>query len=185
VRFLRYFILVVAATQAACEDPYGPRFWAAVPDTVELYSLSRAEFVGRPSAFDFVSLFSVPVEAPGVTGSWDVALVDEPGGLALVPAGAFAGFTSRAAIATMGPGQLVDVTEAPRDTAAYRLTAVTIQPNVVYVIRSRRGDCGFGSSGFRYAKVRAVTIDRAAGRLAFEYVRNPYCNDRSLVPPEN
>lgn len=185
MRLLRYIILIVAATQAACDDPFGPQLWSAVPDTVELYSLSRAEFVGQASAFDFVSLFSVPVEAPGVTGSWDVALVDEAGGLALVSAGAFAGFTSRAAIATIGPGTLEDVTEAPRDTAAYRLTPVVMQPGTVYVIRSRRADCGFGSFGFRYAKVRAVEIDATGGRMSFEYVRNPYCNNRSLVPPES
>jgi hypothetical protein len=185
VRILRYFILVVALAQTACDDPFGPRAWFAVPDTVLLHSLSRPELIGQASAFDFVSELRVPVEAPGVTGQWDIALVDEGGGLALVPAGAFGGFSSRAAIAVTSAQQLVDVLEAPRDTAAYRSTAVRIQPNVVYVVRTRRSDCGFGTSGFRYAKLRAVEIDPGSGRLRFEYVRNPFCNDRSLVPPES
>jgi hypothetical protein len=184
VRILRYLVLMLAAGLAACNDPYGPRLWSAAPDTVELYSLSRSEFIGRASAFDFVSAFAVPVEAPGATGAWDVALVDGPGGLHLMPASAFAGLNSRAAIATLGPGQLSDLVEAPRDTAAYHSTAVRVEPNTLYVIRSRRADCGFGTTGFRYAGVRAVEIDAPAGRLAFEYFRNPYCNDRSLVPPD-
>jgi hypothetical protein len=185
VRILRCLILLLAAVQTACSDPFGPRFWLDVPDTVQLHSLSRPEFVGRPSAIDLVSLGVLPVELPGATGGWDIALVDDGDGLAFVPAGAFDGFTSRAAIAVMPAQRLEDVTEAPRDTAAYRQTAVRVQPNTVYVMRSRRAECGFGSSGFRYAKVRAVDIQPELGRLLFEIVRNPYCNDRALVPPES
>jgi hypothetical protein len=54
----------------------------------------------------------------------------------------------------------------------------------VYIVRSRRASCGGVSSGYRYAKLRPVEIDVAAGTYRFEIVRNPYCDNRSFVPPE-
>jgi hypothetical protein len=174
---------MLAAVQAACDDPFGPRFWSGVPDTTLIYSSSRAEYVGRASAFDFIELQGLPIELPGITGQWDVALADANGGLALVPAGEFAGISSRAGIAVFPNAELDDIAAAPRDTAAFSTAAVMLDPTTVYVIRTRRAQCGFGSTGFRYAKMRPITIDVQAGTLSFEVVRNPYCNDRSLVPP--
>jgi hypothetical protein len=185
VRKLRYFIpaLTAVVVAAACADPFGPREWDATPRAALLYSLSRPDLIGLPSAFDFVELGGVPIELPGLTGNWDVALVDHDGGLALLPAGAFDGIESRAAIAVLPGRVLEDVLEAPGDTAAYTMGPVRIEANTVYVVRTRRGPCQFGASGFRYAKLTATFVDVPGGRLGFNFVRNPFCNDRSFVPP--
>jgi hypothetical protein len=186
VRTLRYLVLALAATQLACDDPFGPRLWSAAPDTAFIYSSSRAEYIGRVSSFDIVELRPVRIEVPGATGQWDFALADGNGALELVPAGELSGgLPSSAAIAIFPNQQLEDITAAPRDTALFRSTAVAVEPNTIYVIRSRRAPCGFGTAGFFYAKMRAVDIDVERGTLRFEVVRNPFCNDRALVPPES
>lgn len=185
VHRLRFFAPFLAVALGACNDQFGPRFWNATPDTVVMYSASRAEYLGFRSALDIATdpVATLPIEAPGLTGNWDVALADDAGGLAFVPAIAFDGF-SRARIAVMPAGTVFDELErAPSDTIAYTATAVQLQEGRVYVIRSRRAPCGF-NAGFRYAKVMPVEIDNAAGILRFAIVRNPYCDNRSFVPPE-
>jgi hypothetical protein len=76
------------------------------------------------------------------------------------------------------------VTEAPRDTAAYSQSPVQLRTDVVYVLRSRRAPCGF-TSGHRYAKMQPIELDHARGIYRFAVVRNPYCDDRALVPPQD
>lgn len=187
VHRLRLLVPALVLAVAACDDPYGPGFWIATPDTMVMYSASRAEYIGFRSALNIASdpVTALPIEAPGLTGSWDVAVADhEGGGLALVPAAAFDGLSSRARVAAMPAGlSFADVEQAPRDTAAYSAQAMRLEQNRVYVIRSRRAPCGF-TSGYRYAKVMPVSVDEAGGVLRFVIVRNPYCDDRSFVPPE-
>jgi hypothetical protein len=183
VRRYRFLLVVTAAFMAACADPFGPRFWSDAPDTTMVYSAARPELSGLPSAFDFIDLVRLRIEAPGSTGNWDVALGETSQGLVLIPAGAFQGIESRAAVALTAATTLAEVLEAPRDTAAYRREAVPLTEGAVYVIRTRRGICGF-ETGVRYAKIKAIEVDAAAGTLRFEYVRNPYCDDRSFVPPD-
>jgi hypothetical protein len=183
VRKLTIPTLVLAAAMAACDDGFGPAFWSDAPIEAVLYSSSRVEYVGQPSVFDFIELQRIPVELPGATGNWDVALVDTPDGLALAPASAVTGLASHAAIAVMPGDSLRDVIEAPRDTAAYVQAPTVLELNTVYVVRTRRASCGFGTSGVRYAKLEALEIDDELGVLRFRYARNPYCNDRALVPP--
>jgi len=75
-----------------------------------------------------------------------------------------------------------------RRTIATRTPAVGDHGNrsIEYVIRSRREACGaFGGTGVRYAKMKALALDAMAGSFRFEVVRNPYCNDRRLIPPED
>jgi hypothetical protein len=186
VHRLRRLIPLVVLVVAACDDPFGPALWDATPDTVVLFSASRAEFIGRPSAVDITSIpvAALPIESPSITGNWDIALTDLNGGLALVPASAFAGLESRARIGVLPNRTLEAVEEAPRDTTAYSAAAVPLQAGNVYIVRSRRASCGGLSSGYRYAKLRPVEIDVAAGTYRFEIVRNPYCDNRSFVPPE-
>jgi hypothetical protein len=187
VQRLKLLVPFIAVAAGACSDPFGPRPWPATPDTVTMYSASRAEYVGYRSALDIVSfpVATLPIEAPGLTGNWDVALADDGAGLALVPAVAFDGF-SRSRIAIMPAGTDFDeLQRAPSDTAAYTAEAVQLQPNRVYVIRSRRAQCTFSSAGYRYAKVVPVTIDANAGSLRFAIVTNPNCDNRSFVPPES
>lgn len=185
VRSSRRLTLLLILVLAACDDPFGPAVWDATPDTMLLYSASRAEYLGFPSALDITSVpvQPVPLEAPSVTGNWDLALLDNAGGLALAPSGAFAGLESRARIAVLANRTLDSVTQASRDTTTYTADPVQIELGNVYVVRSRRASCGI-SSGYRYAKLRPVEINVAAGTYRFEIVRNPYCDNRSFIPPE-
>jgi hypothetical protein len=180
--------LVVAsvAALAACSDPYGPRTWNSEPTTLTLYSASRAEYTGLASAVDLTPepVFGVSIEAPGATGGWDFVLADQAGALVFVPAGTFAGIQSRARIATLEGVDIEDVRQAPRDTADYTASAVPLRTDVVYVLRSRRGSCGL-TTGHRYAKMRAVELDQVRGIARLAIVRNPYCDDRALVPPSS
>lgn len=190
MRFRFGLIVPLLPLLAGCDDDF-VREWSAVPDTVLLYSLSRPEYIGRESAFNFI--IGVPPFIPEVvvedlnnTGNWDLALIDQGNDLALVPASAFVGLASRAGIADIGPGVLEDIRTAPGDTAQFKTTAVPIRLGTIYVVRSRRAQCpgGFGASGVFYSKMEALEIDKAAGTLLFRRISNPYCNDRALIPPE-
>jgi hypothetical protein len=185
-RILRILPLAAALAMTACDDPFGPQFWNPAPWEVTLYSASRAEYIGLVSAVDIVSdpVQGISIEAPGATGQWDLVLVDQPGGLALAPVGAVGGTPSRAGIAVIQGQAFIDVAEAPRDADAYSQQPVLLQTGVVYVIRSRRANCGF-TTGVRYAKVQPIEIDQQRGIFRFAVVRNPYCDDRALVPPQN
>lgn len=178
--------LVAVLTLAACDDPFGPQVWDGTPATMTLYSASRAEYVGLVSALDIVSqpVTPVSIEAPGALGNWDLVLLDGPDGLMFSSSStAFEGAPTGARIAMITNTAFVDVTEAPSDTAAYTFGPVPLRTDAVYVIRSRRSGCGF-TSGVRYAKLQPIEIDLARGTFRFAVVRNPYCEIRSLVPPE-
>jgi hypothetical protein len=194
VRRLKRLVPLAVLMVAACDDPFGPAVWDATPDTILIYSASRAEYLGRGSAIDIASVpvSVLPLEAPAVTGNWDFTLTDVAGGLALTPASAFQGLESRARVGVLSNRELEDVTQAPRDTTAsvvdgwsgFGVQPVLLRQGDVYIVRSRRASCGGASSGSRYAKLRPVAIDVAAGTLSFEIVRNPFCDNRSFVPPE-
>lgn len=186
VHRLKRLVPLAVLIVAACDDPYGPARWNADPDTLLVFSASRDIHIGRASAVDITSLpvAVLPLEAPGVTGNWDIALVDVGGGLALAPAASFQGLESRARIGVLRDRVLDDVKEAPRDTSAFTAEPIALRAGDVYLVRSRRASCGGVSSGYRYAKLRPVTIDETAGTLRFEIVVNPYCDNRSFVPPE-
>jgi hypothetical protein len=186
LRSLRILPLAAVFMLAACDDPFGPQLWNANPRELTLYSASRVEYTGMVSALDLASdpVAAIAIEAPGATGNWDVVLVDQGGTLALAPAGYFSGVSARSAIATIQNRAFIDVTEAPRDTAAYSQAPVPLRTDVVYVIRSRRAACGF-TAGYRYAKVQPIEIDQQRGIFRFAIVRNPYCDDRALVPPQD
>jgi hypothetical protein len=181
----RAVLPLVLFAAAACDDGLGPQFWDPTPDTTAVYSLSRPELIGQPSAYDFVSLRRVVIEAAGETGNWDVALGEEGGVFKLYPSGSLPGISSRAGIATTTSATLEGLERAPGDTAAYSRVPITAQIGTVYAVRSRTASCvGFGS-GTYYGKFMILSIDPAVGSALIAAVRNPYCNDRSLIPPEN
>jgi hypothetical protein len=187
VRSLKTVLPLVVLFATACDDPFAAQFWDATPDTIQLYSASRPEYVGRGSVLDIAGdpVQSLPVETPGATGNWDFALVDLNGGLALVPAASFAGVSSsRARIGALDNENFDELDAAPSDTTRYTAGPLALRLNAVYVMRSRAASCGF-SSGVRYAKMKPVEIDAARGIFKFAVVRNPYCDDRKLVPPED
>lgn len=186
VRSLKQLLPLVVLIASACDDPFGPSIWDDTPQEILIYSASRAEYIGQVSAVDIANttaVIALPIEAPGLTGNWDFALTDHEGGLALVSAAAFEGVESRARIGVDSTRAFDDVREAMRDTAQYTVNPVPVELGNVYIVRSRRASCGV-SSGYRYAKLQATAINVAAGTLEFEIVRNPYCDNRSFVPPE-
>ncbi len=186
VRFIRFLAIALAIACGACDDGFGPRSWDATPDTVTLFSVSRPELAFELSAYDAFQGISWAIESPGATGQWDFALAEQGGQFVMAPAGSFGGIASRAGIATIGLVSLEEVREAPNDTARFASAPVPITVGTVYVLRTRRASCPelFGSAGIRYAKLAAIALDSAAGTFRFAVVRNPICNDRALVPPE-
>lgn len=183
--FTRFaLILMLAGGLAACETGLEPEPWDDKPVNVSLYSASIADEIGLPSAYDVVSLVTVKLETPGSTGAFDIVLATEGNQLVLIPAGALQGQNSRAGIATITGQTFESLLKAPSDTAAYASTAVPIQAGGVYVVRTRRFSCSF-STAVNYAKLKVVAVDVPSGVASFSVVRNPYCNDRSFVPPED
>ena len=183
---LKRFLPLVFVMLAACDDPFGPNVWFALQDTVTLYSASRAQYVGLGSALDAVAdpVTALPIEIPGATGNWDFALIEDANGLALAPAGAFSGLeASRARIAVIEGQRFETLEEAPSDTTRYSAAPVPVRMDVVYVLRTRKATCSF-TTGYRYAKIKPIHVDAARGTFRFVVTRNPYCDDRSLVPPE-
>lgn len=177
-------VAVVLWTTAACDDDFGLGAWSAVPDTSLIYSASRPDLIRQPSAFDVVNLARVTIEGGGATGNWDFALLERDGGFVLAPERALTGSDSRAGIALSTEMQLASVREAPGDTSAYSRAEVPLNEGAIYILRSRRASCFTFGSGVYYAKLKALEVDAAAGTFLFEVVRNPNCNDRALIPPE-
>ncbi|MGQ0560666.1 MAG: hypothetical protein ACT443_02180 [Gemmatimonadota bacterium] len=182
MRFRFALILLAAVSVSACDDDFGVQPWDATPDTVPLFSLSRPDNLGLPSAYDFVNRRQVEVEQPGSGGNWDVALGEANGQLQLIPAAAFEGQgSSRARIAVISGQSFEALEEAPSDTIRYTAQPVNLTVGGVYVVRTRREACGFTRASY-FAKIKAVSVDVADGRASFAVVVNPFC-DRSFVPP--
>jgi hypothetical protein len=177
-------LCALAVSMAACDEDLGLDEWNATPDTVTLYSLSRPEFINQPSAYDFINHIVLRVESPTSTGNWDVALLDQGNGLALVPAGGFEGQTSRAALSIVTGATFEELEEAPEDTTRFSYAAVPVTPGQVLAVRTRRASCAFSNS-VRYGKVKIIDVNAAAGTVRFASIVNPFCNDRSLIPPED
>lgn len=171
-------------TLGACgDDPFEVQ-WASDIDTVTIYSLDRPE-VGLPSAYDFNGRRSVVVEAPGATGSWDLAFEDDGSTPRFTPPGGL-GIDSDAAVAAIAGVAFADVTDAPSDTSLYaRTQGVPITVGETYVIRTRQVRGFFGRSCVYYAKVEPIALDVDARTVEFRFEASPACNDRSLVPTED
>jgi hypothetical protein len=183
---LKRFLPILVLVLAACDDPFGPGAWVAAQDTLTMYSASRAEYVGMGSALDAATepVTVLPIEVPGATGNWDIALIEDASGLLLAPAGTFTGLgDNRSRIAVLEGQDFATLEEAPSDTTRYSSVPVRVRTGVVYVLRTRKAQCGL-TSGYRYAKMRVISIDAARGLFSFVITRNPYCDDRSLVPPD-
>jgi hypothetical protein len=180
VRIRSALVFLAAVLSAACGDSTGFTDWDPTPDSVTLYSASRPELLGQPSAFNVTDLTVVRVEAPAAVGNWDFVLTGT-NQLQLTPAGAFGGQTSKAALIAV-PGKTLDqVTEAPSDTSLYSYQSAPIAPGNVFILRTRKVACSF-STASHYGKLQVVSVDAAQGSAKFVVVRNPYCDDRSFDP---
>lgn len=184
---IRIIALLALPFLAACDDPFGPRDWIATPDTALLWSASRPALIGFESAVDFTTTppRGVAIEATGASQNWDVVLLDVNGQLALAPSSYFLGQGERSAVSEQPNTTLAAVTRAPGDTASYKRTPIPVKLGNVYIVRTRVAVCEGGfSSGVRYVKLQPVAIDPQAGSFRFAFVRNPYCDDRDLIPPD-
>jgi hypothetical protein len=172
---------------AACDDGFGPRVWADTPDTLTIYSITRAELLGRASGIDIASgrTRTVVLESSLEVSSWDFALTESGGAFQLMPAAAVEGLDSRAGIVEVPETTLDEVLQAPADADAFQQTPIDIEIGQVYVLRSRRASCAGLGAGVFYGKLKALALDAASGSFKFEVVLNPYCNDRDLIPPED
>ncbi len=175
-------LLGAALGTSACDSGFGPIVWDATPDTSVLYSLSRPALLGEPSAYDFAFLRRVTIESPVETGSWDMILAEENGGFVFIPSSAFAGLSTRSGLGIVEGTTLDDLTKAPGDTAFYHRDAVPVVEGAVYAVRTRTTSCNPYGSGAMYGKFEVLSIDVAAGAVKLSAIRNPYCNNRSLVP---
>ncbi len=176
---------LVGVTLAGCDEGFPRRSFSTVPDTVSLFSLSRLEHIGLPSAYTFAAGVQFPqaviVEAPDNTGQWDVAVVDEATGLALAPAGFFPAISVRPALARIAGETLESLERAPGDEDAYNdSTPELAAPGDLFVVRTRQvGRCVY------FAKLEILEADDVDGSLTFHFIANPNCNDRVMVPPED
>lgn len=181
-------LAIAALVFTGCDDPYGPEDWVAIPDTVDLFSLGRQEYQGLPSAYDLLSGFNgqrVTVETPGASGNWDFVLTESNGVLQLSPSGVIKDLGAGAGIAPLIGETFESVTKVPGNVSRYQDTAaVTLEPGRVYAVRSRRYFGYTGESCVLYGKLSPIEIDNEAGILRFEIIRNPNCNNRSMLPPK-
>jgi hypothetical protein len=176
---LGLLILVSILPSAGCDSVEPPMF--PVGDTVVLYSLARAEYIGYASAFDFRTPQAVVVEQPKGSdfAAFDVAFSELDGDFVLLPAGLFESFGTAPGIAVDESG--VSFEELSRAPSEGYVTdaAVPLGEGPVYVIRTRSsGACS------QYAKMEVLEL-AADGVLEFRFLRNNLCNDRTLEPDES
>lgn len=186
---LRGTLLLSAASAfalllASCDDDPFRIDWDAAPDTVLLYSLARPE-LNLPSAFNINQRRLVLVEAPGATGTWDIAVDTQGDNLVLLTPGAM-GLESRARITSVEGVTFDEVRKAPADTAAYSGDEpVPVELGPIYIVQTGESVGTFGSRCVYHAKLEALDIDVELGTLQFVYDSNPVCNSRDLIPPRN
>jgi len=173
-------LAVFALTACTDEPDFGFGDWDAQLDTVTLYSVDRDEHQGLPSAYDIRFTRTYRVEDPGATGNWDFALTGGDGGaLTLTPIGAFFDVENQAGL-FVSDDTFEEIEDAPAADSAYVTDGpVVLEPEVVYIVRSRTGSC------LQFAKLEPIEIDQAAGTFTFHVTSNPNCNDTALIPPED
>jgi hypothetical protein len=174
--------LIAAGCQQGLDTTWP--IYALTPDTVRLFSLARADYLGLPAAYDFTDTgrLRVVVESPNETGNWDIALTEENGQLVFMPAGALQGVTSNAAIALVPDVNFDSLRAAPKATSTFVYadsTTIPVQPQSVYVVRTRTVSGLLGACTY-FAKLQTIDVDEAGGTLLFEYTANPNCNDSSF-----
>jgi hypothetical protein len=169
---------------AACDDPFAPVDWDPEPVPVDLFSVSRPDLLGLPSAYDFVNRRRVRLEEVGAAGQWDIALAEEDGAFVVKPSGAFQGVPPGPGVTVMERGRTFeDVTRAPDGLDAYvRTESVPLEAGRVYVVRTRR-TTGFLGACIYYGKFEVMEMLEEEGRVRLQLVVNPNCNNRSLIPP--
>lgn len=181
----RNFHLALAASASmlsACgDDPFSVQ-WAADPDTVQLYALSRPE-PNLLSAFDFYNRIPKRLEAVGTGNQWDLVADVREGQFVWLPPGML-GISSDAAVATLEGVTFEEADRAPADTARYvKDEPVPVHLDRIYVIRTRRFRGSFSTCNY-YGKIEALETDPIAGTIRFQFDVNRVCNSLDLIPPD-
>ncbi len=176
-------LMFAAAFAVACNSgPASIITWTGAADTVVIYSATRPELAGRISGFDFTTGYRVAIDAPGTAGNFDLALIDQGGALQLVPNGVLESKPNGAGLYATTE-MFETLIESPKDTLVYKRTGTFPLPaGQTYVIRSRDSGCSGVGSGFYYTKLQVIGTDLPHGTATFRFVRNPFCDDRGLVP---
>ena len=165
------------------ENIFDQKWTRANVETVLIYSLARPE-INLPSGFDFVTRFTVEIQAVGATGAWDLVLDTQDGQLVFLPPGAL-GITSTTMVLALPGMAFDDVLRAPKDTTLYsRDLPVPVDPGTVYVLRTHKAPGRFGGSCLRYAKFQPLAIEPVQETVEFTFDVNTRCDDRALIPEE-
>lgn len=178
-------VLAAPLVLGGCDSGFGPGNWSDVPDTLTVFSLTRPELAGQPSAVDLIAVSQrrsavVTVESPGSSGTWDLAVAEESGSFVFLPAGLFPGITDRNAGLVPVSGTLEALEEAPEDSTFVTDRSVPAVTGQVYALRSRAA-----RSCVYYGKMDVLEADAASGRVQIRVVVNPFCSIRDLIPPED
>lgn len=110
---------------------------------------------------------------------WDVALRRTEGGLALRPF-SVPGAGLRGAGIAVASADFDQLSRAPRGTAQYRFETTPIAAGATYVLRSRQYGGQAGGVCVKYAKLKVVEMDAAAGTARFAVAVNENCEDERL-----
>lgn len=140
---------------------------ASVGSALDIVRTQRDRLVRRPELLEDAE-------------QWDVALRrNEAGALVLRPFTPV-GAGLRGAGLAPATEAFEQIEEAPRGDGAYATTPLPVTAGASYLLRSRQ----FSSSGIvcvKYAKLKAVTVDQAAGTVRFAMVINDGCDDERLA----
>lgn len=173
-------LLACAPLLTACEDDSFLAELVLTPDTATIGLPGSAQ----GSAIDIVRatagarLVRFPERIEDAE-QWDVALRRTPTGLVLRPFDPV-GSQLRGSGLAVASGSFETIDEAPRGDASYSNEDLPLTAGGVYFIRSRQ----FNSTGIvcvKYAKLRAVDLNVAAGTARFAIVINEGCDDERLA----
>ena len=183
-------LISVLSVAAACDDSTGPDITPIlVADTV-LIASPIAGNEDMPNALDITG-----DGAGGVYGGrftdrqadilqWDFAIRFRDGKLALLPPGALK-IVSAASITPALEGQtFAGLEQAPSQSVFVDDEPVFLTEGAVYAARSRNALSAFGSTCPQFAKIEAIDVDLATGRVTLGILTNERCGDPRLVPVE-
>lgn len=135
---------------------------------------SAIDIVRSAGDFDLVRNPELVTDAE----QWDLALRRTPTGLAFLPFTPVASSLRGAGIATTTRA-FDAIDKAPRGNSSYSSQPVAVTAGGVYLLRSRQ----FSTSGLlcvKYARLRVVEVNEAAGTVRFAIVINEGCDDERL-----
>lgn len=175
----RAAFLVVALALGGCEEVTGLIEWAAVPDTAQLYSLSRPDLIGYPAAIDFIYHQPVIVEQPETFGAWDVALSEDETAFQFLLPLAFQAGLPGPGLYPVGDTAFELYSRAPSE--GWDTISTGVRAGGVYAFRTRAAETS-DSGCYYYGKLEVIDVDPVEGSVTIHYVTNPNCNDRSVAP---